>query len=603
VKRVRGLGPAVLALAFGLLAAWSWGRWADVQTFGGELYGAWRLSEGAALYRDLAHRGGPLSPHVNALWFTLFGVSVRTLFLCNLAVLGAISALLWRIVAPACGRLAATLAGLVFLGIFGFAQYRDDGSHNYVAPHQHGQTHGLVLSLAMIALFASRLRRPRASADWLAGACAGGVLLTQAELAVPAAATALAGLAALRAAAPAAERPRGRALLRFAAGAALPVAGFAGALLARMPAAVALRGLLGGGADPGAGPVPIPLDALAADLWRAVRIASGMGLFAALAYAVDRSLSRRRSGVRWGWAAGIALFLVLLLSGVRVPWTQIGRALPFTTLVACGLLVGIAWNARGETERFARIAPLALFSILALGLLAGLGLRPRIAHEGFVLAMPATLLLALGFFHGLPRLRRESASRGALLRGFGTGAVAAGVVFHLAWSNGVYAHKNFAVGEGADAILAEDPSFDPRATRLARALAWMGERLPPGATLVALPEGLSLNYWLRRANPTRHGGFLPVEIRAAGGEAALLAELRAHPPDWVALVDRVSHASVPFGSDPASGETLLRWVESHYRRELRVGPEPFRGQGFGILVLRRSRGVSQAHEGADERLL
>jgi hypothetical protein len=74
----RYIGPLLLAVVFVALAAWTWKRTADVLIdFGNELYVAWRLASGDALYRDIATRNGPLSHAINAAWFLLFGVSVR----------------------------------------------------------------------------------------------------------------------------------------------------------------------------------------------------------------------------------------------------------------------------------------------------------------------------------------------------------------------------------------------------------------------------------------------------------------------------------------------------------------------------------------------
>jgi hypothetical protein len=599
VRASRALGPALLALAFVALAAWSWGRWADVQIdFGLELYTAWRLSEGAALYRDLAYRNGPLSPYLNALLFTLFGVSVRTLVVFNLAVVAGVCALLWRMLAPAAGRLAATVCGLVFLGVFAFSQYVDVGNYNWVTPYQHAQTHGVALALGMLAACAAQLARPRRLACALAGACLGGVFLTKAELFVPAAAAGAAGLAAMLAAEPAGSGRRLRLALGFAAGALLPVAVGAALLLAQMPRDVALNGLLGNWAYLDAGVAGDPfyaavagLDAPAANLRRALRVLMKLALAAACAYAADRALARARRPARWAVAGGLAVFCALLLAPAAPSWTQLGRALPFASALGCALLLPLAWSARGSRERFARRAPLALFAVLALGLLAKTPLRASIPHYGFALAMPATLLVTLAFVEGLPRLRRDGRTQGRVARGLALGAVAAGLVFHLAWSNGRYAHKSLPLGEGLDRLWFEEAAWDPRPQRVGRALGWLGERLAPGATLLVFPEGLGLNYWLRRVNPTRYGLFLPTELRAHGGEERVLAELRAHPPDWVALVDRASDefGTRPFGEEPASGRAILRWIEQDYRRELRIGPEPFRGEGFGIVVLRRAR--------------
>ena len=70
---------AVHAIVFALLTWWSWRKWSDpIIDVGRELYVPWQITQGRVLYRDIASLFGPLSPYVNALWFTLFGVSLRT---------------------------------------------------------------------------------------------------------------------------------------------------------------------------------------------------------------------------------------------------------------------------------------------------------------------------------------------------------------------------------------------------------------------------------------------------------------------------------------------------------------------------------------------
>jgi hypothetical protein len=111
----------------------------------------------------------------------------------------------------------------------------------------------------------------------------------------------------------------------------------------------------------------------------------------------------------------------------------------------------------------------------------------------------------------------------------------------------------------------------------------------PQATLLVLPEGLSLNYWLRLRNPSRYWLFIPAEFDAAGGEDVMLADVRAHPPDFVALVDRphrefgVGH----FGADPRNGQRLMDFVRAEYDVVKQLGAVPFRDHGFGITILRR----------------
>ena len=118
------------------MLAWSWRRWPELLIdFGRELYVPWRLIEGEVLYRDIAYFNGPLSPYVNALWFRIFGVSLETLAICNVLLIAALAALLYRMIEEVADRLAAAVAGLVFVAAFAFAQIGEIGNYNFVTPY------------------------------------------------------------------------------------------------------------------------------------------------------------------------------------------------------------------------------------------------------------------------------------------------------------------------------------------------------------------------------------------------------------------------------------------------------------------------------------
>jgi 4-amino-4-deoxy-L-arabinose transferase-like glycosyltransferase len=591
----RWLGPGAVVCVFLGLAWWSWGKWTDVQIdFGNELYIAWRLSTGEALYLDIAHRNGPFSHYANALWFQLFGASLRTLIYCNLAVLAGICAMTWRVFRVSCGRFTATATVLVLLSVFAFSQYVGVANYNYVTPYHHFQTHGLALSIAMILCFGEALRRT--SLGWCAGAgvCAGLVFLTKAELFVPVFAVAVLGLG-LMAAEVRETRRATRAVAVFAIAAAVPVVAFLLLLVTQMPASLALEGVLGNWARLEGGllrdrfyAVGAGIDDVAGNLWIALRMFAALAGFAGFAWGADRWLPRFRGRAVAAAAAGLALFAALVALPEAVPWRQLARALPLTTLtIGLGLGV-IGVRRRWGRAALARWAPLLLWALLGLGLLGKMILRARFHHYGFVLAMPATLLLVAGLLHLVPA--SLAGGRGALARALGLAAVAAGAVVMLGQSAERYARKDFPVGEGGDRIVAENSRVSRRPQRIAEALARLEGLMPADATLLVLPEGIGLNYWLRRINPTRYNLFLPTELRAFGGDAAMLEEIRAHPPDFVVLMDR-DHREFgvgPFGVDPRNGRRLVEWVDEHYRRVARIGPEPFRSRGFGIVILRRA---------------
>jgi hypothetical protein len=592
------VGPACIASAFVLLASWSWDKWADVHIdFGNELYIAWRLTEGDVLYHDIAYRNGPLAPYVNGLWFFLFGVSIKTLVYCNLAILACLSAMTYRLFAFSRGRLAATIATLVLLSVFAFSHYVGVANYNYVTPYQHGQTHGLTLSIAMIAAFALYLRGRRLRWCPLAGACLGLVFLTKAELLIPAAATA--GLGWLLIAASEAREPRRlfRLVLLFSLAALAPVfAGF-GLLWTQMSSGLALQGVLGNWVYLGSAVAGDPfylagagLDDVSGNAALALRMFLGLIAFAALLVAADHVIPLGRRSWVWSLAAGGPVFAVLLAKPDLVPWALVARALPLTSLVAVIGLVALCLLKRRERDALARWGPLALWALWSLALLGKMILYARFHHYGFALAMPATLLLVIGLVSVLPDLPRREPGSGAIGRGIALAAVAAGVVFLLRWSDQIYARKDFVVGEGRDAILAPNPVWGPRGEAISTALRTLEAEMPPDATLLVLPEGTSLNYWLRRKSPSRYTLFVPAEFVAHGGEAVMLEDIRARPPDFVALVHR-RHEEFgvgPFGVDPLNGRSIVAWVRENYEPIRRIGAEPFQGRRFGIVILRRT---------------
>jgi hypothetical protein len=582
-------GPAALVLVFVALARWSWRKWADVVIdFGAELYVPWRLSLGETLYQDIAYRHGPLSSHLNALVFRIAGPSVDALVTLNLAILAALCVLVYRQFTLLFDRTTALATTLVLLVMFGFSHYVGIGNYNYVTPYQHGQTHGLVLSLAMVAALGALLRRPSWRSAVVSGLCLGLVLLTKLELQVPALVTAVvaAGLV-LRSA----DEARGRLLLALLGATLVPPALALLLLSTELPLPAAAAGLLGNWGYLGALQgdrfylAGAGLDAPAANLARAVGVCALLALFASGAIGLDRAVARSRWPRALGVCAGATVALALLLTLPPRAWFGVARALPVvaagvavTALVAC-------LRAPAASGAVARFGSLALWATFAFALLGKMMLRARFEQYGFVLAMPATLLLVAVLVGGVPGVLRRRSAGGAGARAVALGAVAAICLFFLGRSEGRYERKTVPVGVAGDVLVA-----DARRGRLiGQALQELEHLAEPDATVLVLPEGAGLNYWLRRRIPTRHYLFLPAEF-AAFGEEAMLAELRERPPDWVLLVDRPyeEFGVGAFGVDPANGARLLSWVQARYERVRELGSEPFQGEGFGIVLLKRS---------------
>src|SRR5881275_1459520 len=91
------IGHCGLVIAtFLFMLAWTWLTWPDpIVDFGRELYVPWQITQGKVLYRDIAYFNGPLSPYFNALVFRILGVSLHSVVIVNLALLGLLTFIIW----------------------------------------------------------------------------------------------------------------------------------------------------------------------------------------------------------------------------------------------------------------------------------------------------------------------------------------------------------------------------------------------------------------------------------------------------------------------------------------------------------------------------
>jgi hypothetical protein len=598
-NRAAALGLAALAVAFVALAGWSWRKWADVQIdFGNQLYLPWQLTRGLALYRDIEYKEGPLSIYANAALFEVFGTSLRTLIWVNLVLFAGLTATIHALFARACDVFTATVCCLVLLVVFGFSQYEYYGDYNYILPYTQEQTHGLLLGVVTIACLGRYLERRTLGWAAAAGVSLGMAFLTKAELFVPAAAAALVGAMLAMAAQPSRPdaAPALRAAAAFVAGMLLPpLVGFA-LLASSMPVGLAARGVAGNWAQLSAESVGNPFyfhglgfDDVPGNL-RSMALASAAVIaVAAAAAAVDRLLASSRDAARFvAPAVAVAATVAFLAASRAIRWQYVGLALP--PLVGVGALAALAFAFRARSPAtIARFGPLAMWAVYAFVLLGKMILAARIWGYGFTLAMPGTLLLVAGLVSFLPAVLRARGSPGVFARAFVLGSIAACTALFFWWSNDLYARKNWAVGSGADLFYAENSPRDPRAGIISAAAEQLRALMPPDATLLVLPEGTILNYLLRRSNPTRHTLFIPTAFAFFGGEAKLLEDLRAHPPDFIALVHRETgeFGVGYFGADPRYGQRIRDWVRRDYTLVRRVGAEPFQSRRFGVAVLRR----------------
>jgi len=584
----RWLSPLSVAALFLALLCWTWRKWPDpIIDFGQQLYNGWQLSGGKLLYRDIDWAFGPLSQYVVAAWFRLTGVSLMSLVWLNLFILAAIVVMINRLVSAIAGRTAATAAGLVFVGVFAFGQYLDVSNYNYVTPYTEDATHGMAISLAGLLLLWRHGRTGDRRSLAGVGVSLGLLFLNKPEFFISMLAGVVAGLAGL--------------LWAHRSGA--PEWIRAGIVLigtATLPAGAAWLFLASRMGPEGA------LTALAAP-WETLSRSSVVGgqLYQAALGFSDVAGNLREMLKMLGWHAavvapailiarrcrpGAAAFLIGLGTGgagavllwiVVPPVSWLDVAAPFPLEVA-GIAIWAGWRlhqSRGGGDEGPAATCLAV-AVFALALLGKIALSTQVSQFGFVLAMPATVLLVSALMGWVPSRLDEGGGAGVAFRCIMGLLLACFVAAHWRIERDFMAAKGYPVGEGADRFWA-----DSRGKNIDAAVAAVRSLSAEDARLFVMPEGTIINYLARRENPASLFGCVP---NGFVEESAVVRMLRESRPELIVITDRPVQE---FGVAPLGfgyGRQIMALVNRDYRRGRQIGPSPLMPGGSGIAVMVRN---------------
>jgi hypothetical protein len=208
-------------------------------------------------------------------------------------------------------------------------------------------------------------------------------------------------------------------------------------------------------------------------------------------------------------------------------------------------------------------------------------LNTRIHHYGFVLAMPATLVLVVALLDWLPAAIARSGGCGGVLRAAVLSGLATSILAFLS-IRAFFVHSNsYPVGRAPDNFMA-----DARGIWVDEALQELEKYNVPHEDLLVLPEGVMLNYLSRRPNPTPYIFFMPFDVNLFG-EDRMQASFEAQPPTLIALVHKNTAEYGPrfFGTD--YGVRLVQWIHRNYRAIRLFGEPPLQEKSrVGILLMR-----------------
>jgi len=590
VEQLAGLGLALLAAA--AMLAWTWRAWPDpVVDFGRELDFAWRIvTHGDVLYRDMASFNGPLSPYVNAMWFSIFGVGVVPLAMGNLLIALLVMSLVHRMTLQVTGPLAAGGAALAFVLLFVFAQFTGIGNYNWICPYSHEMTHGIGLSLLSLYM----LMRCRQSASLLhalvAGLALGLAFLTKAEVFAAAMVAYAAGVAMIWWDARREGKPSCRLTSVLGAAPLAPPLIAWLLLCAAMPASTAALGVLGSWPhviNPTHAALPFFAEVMGTDdlPTSLMHMATWTMAYAAVFLPMAMLCLLRGTSRRWAIVV-VGVYLVAIVAWTAqtdsINW---GRAISPAPLILLALLAMVAWqwwrsgDQQPSRHLHAGVAAVLVFSFVLLGKML---FNVRLWHYGFGLAMPATLVLVVALLHGVPTWLRQRGGQHHLFR-VAAAVVCMVVVWQYLGAMSLFLDaRQYMVGQGADRFRADD-----RAAVVNTMLDQLAERTRPEHMLVVFPDCPMLNYLSRRRNPTPYVNFLPPGL-ILFDESRMLDELKRASPDFVVVVyqDTSIYGAKLFGVNYA--HELMAWIKAEYEPELTVGATPFNSDDqFGMLLARR----------------
>lgn len=588
-------GPAAIAICGAFMTAIGWMKWGDLMIdYGAQVYLPWRIAEGQVLYRDINYLYGPLSGHVHALLFVLFGPGIRVLVFFNLLLVAALAGLIFILFRRSADALTATLCGMAFMVVFALGQYQGGGNFNFVTAYNYDLTHGVFLGFAALALYQRWLERPGTGLLMAMGLLTGLAFLTKPEAFLALFAAMLVGLPLALYYQDASRRTKflkmGLWLLTFLA---VPLM-FWMYLALRMPAGDAFRGLVGPWLhvfDPYTRSLPLyqwvrGVNDFGGNLAKMIGYALGWAAVLGLIHVVQRLLAGKPDNPFSRTAGGWALVLVLsgLIGVSPVPWMELVRPLPLFVL---GYGFYQVWNLKRATLS-QKVQPLFLlvFCVFAFALMLKILFNVHVFHYGFALALPAFLLFIRFVVHDGPRRVQSGDEIFPFARLASAALVLVFVMAHGHISYKLYQLKNYKVGTGPDAMLEYYPFLTQRGPVVNAALEYIDQEMDPNVAFPVLPGGSMLNYLSRHPNPFPFIFFTPPEVHFYG-EDAYLRQLKMRPPPYIVFVE-MDHAKLGaryFGRDFA--QTLHAWIMDHYNEAALFGERPFTGNGYGILFLKR----------------
>jgi len=594
-KKIQAISwhPWLLVVSGVFMAYISWLKWPDlVIDFGEQAYIAWRLSEGAILYRDIVYFYGPFSSYVHALLFKLFGPQLIVLITFNLFLVASLTALIYRLFLFVGSRLSALVAGLTFLivFVFAFAQYLWMGNHNFVCSYVYDVTHGIFLSFLATRQYLIFARHREPSRLLILGLLSGLILLTKIEVSLAWTTAVFTGLLLLFKIWNCKLVEWQKYLILFFSGLFLPFLMFTAYFSYHMGWSQGIQAMLGPwtyvfSTDIGSLGFykgVMGTDILGENLLLILKYFLYWAVFLTILAVFNHGLRKPISKLPlFGVLTIILVFLGIQTFQSVIPWLQLLKPLPFIMLGAAVILTFKIWKKGNESSDSAPVLVLATLTIFSTTLLIKIFFKTYVYHYGTAFAMPGTLIFFKFLIDDLSIKIKEISKNYLFFRGALVAGISLFAFNHFLVSANFYSKKAFPVASGGDTLISYHPEIAPRALFFQITLDILNKEMTAGETLATFPTGTLLNYLARKENTIDSISYNPGTWKLLG-EPRVLKYLQAAPPTYIAIVyhDFLEFSTRFFGKD--FGMDIYKWILRNYDSFKVIGKDPVKGEGFGI---------------------
>lgn len=579
----------------------SWLKWSDLLIdYGEQAYIAWRLSEGAVLYRDIVYFYGPLSSYVHALLFKIFGPQLIVLIIFNLILVAGLTVMIYRLFLFIGSRLSALVAGLTFLVVFAFAQYLWIGSYNFICPYVYDVTHGVFLSF----LAAGRYKKFSENRDMrslvLLGFLSGLVLLTKIEVSLAWSTAVFVGLLLLFRTWNCSRREAWRYWGLFCFGLVLPFFTFTLYFTFQMGWAQGLQAMFGPWTYVLSTSIKslvfykhlMGTDSLGKNLISMLKYLFVWALFLSALGVLNHALRKPLARFPLLGILAVILFLLGLQSfQSTIPWLQLMKPLSLILLGATVVMIFKVWRMKPDSIDSGPNLVLATLTLFSTVLLLKIFFNVHVYHYGTVLAMPGALILFKLLVDDLPKKLNAYSGDSLFFRGAMVAGISLFIFTHFLGSTGWYSKKEFPVAANGDRLIGYNPKVMPRALFFQITLDILNEEMKEGETLATFPTGTLLNYMARKKNPIDSISYNPGTWKLLG-EQRVLKDLQATPPTYIAIVyhDFLEFEYRFFGKD--FGKDIYQWISEDYLSFKVIGRDPLKAEGFGIHLYKLKTAVT-----------